>query len=347
METNSTSSENGVPFGKELLKFSIEDSLESISILFQTIKEYREYADKDNIAAWFGYIHDIFSILGLNMIKISQRLFKLQDMGVNQEPKALVCIVGPYENYESIAYEVTWESYLLYASKYHNLDWVILTNGLQFKVINFSEDQEKRKSFQMEFDEAIQKGNIDSFFTFYKILNVISHFPINNVAHTVTGKKLKTKGEDQDQPNVKSLRLEFWAQFLERANQRTNIFAGKRPIVSNSLVIGSGVKGISFYPIVNNDDSRIGIYIDNGNYEWNKKLFDYLFQHKSEIESKTGSSMEWLRYENHRASLINLVINRNKLRDKEYWDETQEILLDKTLKIIGVFKPLLQNYFGR
>ena len=57
--------------------------------------------------------------------------------------------------------------------------------------------------------------------------------------------------------------------------------------------------------------------------------------------------MEWLRFENHRASLINLVINRNKLRDKEYWDETQEILLDKTLKIIGVFKPLLQNYIGR
>ena len=73
MENNSTITENGLFIGKELLKFSLEDSLESISILFQTIKEYREYADKDNIAAWFEYIHDIFSILGLNMIKISKR----------------------------------------------------------------------------------------------------------------------------------------------------------------------------------------------------------------------------------------------------------------------------------
>lgn len=346
MDINSPITAKGLISGKELLKFSLEDSLESISILFQTIKEYREYADKDNIAAWFEYIHDIFSILGLNMIKISQRLFKLQDMGVDREPKALVCIVGPYENYESIAYEVTWESYLLYAAKYHKLDWVILTNGLQFKVINYSEDQEKQKFFQMEFDEAIQKGNINSFFTFYKILNVINHFPKKSGPSTGNGSNSKTKGNDQDSSDLKTLRIGFWAQFLERANQRTNIFAGRKPKESNTIGMSSGVRGVRYYPTANANDSRVGVYIDNGNYEWNKEFFDYLYQHKSEIETTLGSNLDWLRSEKYRASAIELLINRNSLKDKESWIETQDALIDNTLKMMAVFGPLLQKHSG-
>lgn len=344
MENNFTITENGLFMGKELLKFSLEDSLESISILFQTIKEYREYADKDNIAAWFEYIHDIFSILGLNMIKISQRLFKLQDMGVDHEPKALVCVVGPYEDYENIAYEVTWESYLLYASKFHKLDWVILTNGLQFKVINYSEDQEKQKFFQMEFDEAIQKGNINSFFTFYKILNVINHFPKKSEPSASSGVNSKTKGNDKDTKDTRSLRIEFWAQLFERAKQSTNIFAGRKPTESNTIGISSGVGGVRYYPTANINDARVGLYIDKGNYDWNKKFFDNLYQHKSEIETTLGSNLDWLRSEKYRASAIELLINRNSLKDKESWVETQEALIDNTIKMVAVFGPLIQKY---
>jgi len=346
MENNSTITENGLFIGKELLKFSLEDSLESISILFQTIKEYREYADKDNIAAWFEYIHDIFSILGLNMIKISQRLFKLQDMGVDHEPKALVCVVGPYEDYENIAYEVTCESYLLYASKFHNLDWVILTNGLQFKVINYSDDKEKQKFFQMEFDEAIQKGNINSFFTFYKILNVINHFSKKSGPSAGVGSTSKGKMDDQDSSNLSSIRMEFWAQFLERAKERTNLFANRKPKASNQMGLRSGITGVRINPTANANDTRVEVYIDNGNYDWNKNIFDYLYKHKSDIETELGSSLEWLRSENYRGSAIEFIINRNSLRDKEFWIGTQDALLDNTLKLIAVFRPLLQSYPG-
>lgn len=346
MDNNSPITEKGLITGKELLKFSLEDSLESISHLFQTIKEYREYADKDNVAGWFQYIHDIFSILGLNTIKISERLFKLQDLGVDHDPKALVCIVGPYENFEYIAYDVTWESYLLYAAKYHRLDWVILTNGLQFKVINYSDDVEKQKFFQMEFDEVVEKGNINSFFTFYKLLNVINRVSKKNGPSAGVGSTSKGKGDDQDLSDLGSLRLEFWTQFLERAKERTNLFANRKPKSSNSMGISSGLTGVRINPTANSNDTRTEIYIDNGNYDWNKNLFDYLYQHKSEIETTLGSELEWLRSENYRASSIELIINRDSIRHEEFWVQTQEALINNTLKILAVFGPLLKNYPG-
>lgn len=346
MENNSTISDNGLFTGKELLKFSLEDSLESISILFQTIKEYRDYADKENLSDWFQYIHDIFSILGLNMIKISQRLFKLQDMGVDHEPKALVCIVGPYENYQNIAYEVTWESYLLYASKFHNLDWMILTNGLQFKVMNCSDDREKQKFFQMEFDEVIEKGNINSFFTFYKILNVINQIP-NKKLPAETG-SLQLPGEGNKRVLVERhfIRKEFWTEFLERAKTKTSLFNKKSPGVENHFSIGSGKRGISYSCNVNHDNCRIEIYIDNGKYEWNKALFDYFYQHKFEIENALGVSLVWDRLEGNRASVIRFPINGKTLDNKEEWPELQNSLIDNTIKIETVFRPLIQEYPG-
>lgn len=346
MENNSPITENSLFTGKELLKFSLEDSLESISHLFQTIKEYREYADKDNVAGWFQYIHDIFSILGLNTIKISERLFKLQDLGVDQDPKALVCIVGPYENFEYIAYDVTWESYLLYAAKYHRLDWVILTNGLQFKVINYSDDVEKQKFFQMEFDEVVEKGNINSFFTFYKLLNVINRVSKKNGPSAGVGSTLKGKGDDQDLSDLGSLRLEFWTQLLERAKLKTNLFAYKKPKTSNQIGISSGITGVRFHPTANMNDTRVEIYIDNGNHNWNKALFDYLFLHKPEIETALGSELEWLRSENYRASAIEYIINRYSLKKKELWSESQEALIENTVKMMEIFGPLLQKYSG-
>lgn len=346
MENNSPITENSLFTGKELLKFSLEDSLESISHLFQTIKEYREYADKDNVAGWFQYIHDIFSILGLNTIKISERLFKLQDLGVDQDPKALVCIVGPYENFEYIAYDVTWESYLLYAAKYHRLDWVILTNGLQFKVINYSEDQEEQKFFQMEFDEAIQKGNIDSFFTFYKILNVINHFSEKKLPSELSSSHVKGEGTKRVLVERHFTRKEFWTQFIAKAKTKTNLFNKKSPGFENYFAIGSGKRGISYSCNVNHDNCRIEIYIDNGKYEWNKALFDYFYQHKLEIENALGVSLVWDRLEGNRASVIRFPINGKSLDNKAEWPELQNSLIDNTIKIETVFRPLIQDYPG-
>ncbi len=137
MDKDNLIQDTGLLESKGVFEFSISESFDSISNLFNTIKEYREFANPDE-NAWFDYIHQFFQILGFNTSKIAPRLFSLQQMGGEQTNLALVCVVGAHESFDQIAYGLNWESYLFYAAKFHQVDWVILTNGLQFKVLNFS-----------------------------------------------------------------------------------------------------------------------------------------------------------------------------------------------------------------
>ena len=173
MDNHELIQDTGLFVGQKLFEFSLTESFEAITNLFQTIKEYREFANPD-AAAWFEYIHQIFYIFGFSTIKVAPRLITLQEMGSNQTPKALVCIIGPKEDFTQIIYGLDWESYLFYAAKFHQVAWVILTNGLQFKVLNFANDDNQQKYFKCELDEIIKNGKTDSFFTLYKIFSVIN-----------------------------------------------------------------------------------------------------------------------------------------------------------------------------
>jgi len=328
---------------KELLNFSIAESLESISNLFLTIKQYRDYADKENVTDWFQYIHDIFNLLGLSTKKISPRLFTLQDMGADPKPKALVCVVGPLENFEDLAFEVTWESYLFYAAKFHNLDWIILTNGLQIKVMNCHTDQEKRKIYEVEFDEMLVTGNINSFFTFYKIMNLINHSPKEITPPEPGLAPSAEKGHKRVLVARHKVRKEFWTQFIDRSRAKTNLFSRKSPGVDNYLGVGSGKMGIVYYCNANYENSRIDIYIDKGDYSWNKAAFDYLYRYKSEIEREFRASLDWLRLDEKRASIIRFPITGLTLQNREAWSELQDSLIDNTIKLEAIFHPLIQG----
>ena len=139
--------DTGLFIGQEVFEFSLDGSFEAITNIFQTIKEYREYADPDE-AAWFEYVHEIFHIFGFKTEKIAPRLISLQEIGAHQTHKALVCIVGPKEDFTQIIFGLDWESYLFYAAKYLQVEWVILTNGLQFKVLNYGDDAAKRNTLR-------------------------------------------------------------------------------------------------------------------------------------------------------------------------------------------------------
>ena len=119
--------DNGFFTGEEIYDFSLKEPFETISSIFTTLQQYREFTNPDDAIAWADYVHMIFHILGFNTEKLAPRLLSLQEMGTAQTPKALVCIIGPNEDFHQIIYGLEWESYLFFASRYFQTDWVILT----------------------------------------------------------------------------------------------------------------------------------------------------------------------------------------------------------------------------
>jgi hypothetical protein len=334
--------DTGLFVGEKLFEFSLTESFESISNLFQTIKEYREYANPDE-SAWFEYIHEIFHIFGFNTSKVAPRLITLQEMGANLAPKALVCIIGPKEDFKQIIFGLDWESYLFYAAKYHHVEWVILTNGLQFKVLNFATDADQQKFFQCELDEIIKNGKTDSFFTLYKIFHVINQ----GASTAVPNQDLQKKSTGQKGQRViverHLVRKEFWTQLLSKSKGRTQLFSRKSPGVHHYLGIGAGKRGLSYNYVITSKNARIDLYIDNGNATWNKNTFDSLIKSKLEIEETFGGSLIWDRLDDKRASVIRFFIEQYGLQEKEKWAQLQDQMIETMIKFEKIFQPLIRK----
>lgn len=342
MENKELIQDTGLFVGQKVFEFSLTESFESITTLFQTIKEYREFASPDD-AAWFEYVHEIFHIFGFNTVNIAPRLITLQEMGANQTPKALVCIIGPKEDFNQIVFGLDWESYLFYAAKFHQVEWVILTNGLQFKVLNYANDANKQKFFKCELDEIIKNGKTDSFFTLFKIFHVINEE--NGEIKSIQDIKLKNNGQKSKRPPLESdfIRKEFWTQLLSKSKTKTNLFSNKTASNRNFLVTGAGKIGYSYNYIIMAENARVELYIDGRDAAWNKSAFDSLLKHKTKIEDAFGASLLWERLEDKRASVIRFSMDQFGLQDNDKWPELQDQMIDAMIKFENAFRPFIQK----
>ncbi len=334
--------DTGLFLGQKFFEFSLTESFDSIMNLLKTIKEYRDYANPDE-AAWFGYIHDIFHVLGFSTNKVAQRLITLQEFGTSQKSKALVCIIGPKEDFEHIVYGLDWESYLFYAAKFHQVEWVILTNGLQFKVLNYANDEDRQKYFKCELDEIIKSGKTDSFLTLYRIFSVINKSaqekeegPKNVAKISLNGKRVLNERQ--------LLQKEFWTLLLSKSRSKTQLFTKKTIPINWYFSVAGGKKGTYYYSFTIGDyQVRMHLYIDNGDSTWNKSVFDTLSKNKSKIEEVFGDSLLWERMDNNRASVIRFIFDQSGLQDKDKWSELQDLMIDSMIKFQLAFRPYLQK----
>lgn len=328
--------DNGLLERREVVEFSLKESFETITTLFQTIKEYRDFSSPEDLSDWFDYIRQIFNILGFRVKSISPRLIQLFPMGSDSEPNAMACLIGPKEDFNNIIPELDWQSYLFYASKYHEVDWVILTNGFKFKILNFAKEEDFKKYIQYEFDEIISKGSVDSFFIVYQLFSMISK------ENERINKNTSSKGEKV--LSKREIRFtKFWTQLLEKSKKLTMLFSNISPGTGNYIGIGGGKSGLSFAYKVNYDESRILFYIDNGNYDFNKNTFDSFFEHKDDIEKAIGASLIWDRLDDKRASVIRQIIADYGLTSEDKWDELQDKLIKAMIKFEGALRPYIQQ----
>jgi hypothetical protein len=150
----------------------LSESFEEITNILSTIKQYRDYQNPDS-ASWKEYVKEFFHILGFSTEEITARLFTLNVMGSNHTPKAIVGFIHPGEDFEDIIPGLTWESHLFLAAKNNQIDWGILTNGLQLKVIHYKSSDNQQATFWPDLDGIIQNEKADTFFTIYKVFSYI------------------------------------------------------------------------------------------------------------------------------------------------------------------------------
>ena len=104
----------------------------------------------------------------------------------------------------------------------------------------------------------------------------------------------------------------------------------------------SGVPGISYNFAAAKSYGRIEIYIDRGDREENKFIYDELFKHKEEIDSLFEGDLVWDRLDNRRASKIQSGIDGNVF-DEEQWDKMIAFMTDAMVSAELAFKKPIKE----
>ena len=117
----------------------------------------------------------------------------------------------------------------------------------------------------------------------------------------------KKKVESQNAENKKrsaSVRLDFWQKFVEYNKEHNGPYAVNMPNSDNWMGKGGiGISGATVNICISKTECRSEIYINSGNKETNKRIFDFFYKHKGKIESELGE-MIWDRLDDNVTSKI-------------------------------------------
>ncbi len=103
----------------------------------------------------------------------------------------------------------------------------------------------------------------------------------------------------------------------------------------------SGKSGIRYIYIIRNNGASLEIYIDKGDFEKNKGIFDELKKYKSEIENAFGNSLVWDRLDENRASVIRYPVSDFGLINEDRWPEIQDQMIDAMIRLEKAFQPYI------
>lgn len=106
----------------------------------------------------------------------------------------------------------------------------------------------------------------------------------------------------------------------------------------------SGVAGVYFNAtFAGKDMARVELYIDAGDVETNKALFDWLLSQKPEIEKRCGTALDWGRLDKRRASRISAVRKAHIEMSDEELDQVRKWQIENLLVFKKVFGPLVRD----
>lgn len=115
------------------------------------------------------------------------------------------------------------------------------------------------------------------------------------------------------------VRLEFWKEFIDEMNTSNNLCSNLNPGKDNWLGIALGWSGVSVNCVVSKNYARTEVYINRGDIDENKRVFDYFADRREVIENDFGAPLEWERMDDKITSRIKFEKREVDLNNREDW----------------------------
>ena len=160
-------------------------------------------------------------------------------------------------------------------------------------------------------------------------------------AYQVQLREKEQKGR-KDRAERYDLRFRFWQGLLACAKSRTPLHSNIAPSEYNWISTSSGVRGLNLNYVIRQDEGSVELYIDRGDSETNKRLFDALKERKDEIETAFGKPLIWQRLEKKQACRICFIVATGGYKDDESkWPLIQEGMIEAMIQLEKALRPAL------
>jgi Domain of unknown function (DUF4268) len=154
----------------------------------------------------------------------------------------------------------------------------------------------------------------------------------------------KVISERRERDGNGAILFRFWQGLLllckERQTRHSNISPGNYHWIGSS----SGIRGLHFNFVVTRDSGAAELYIDRGDTESNKAIFDRLLISREAIEQQFGSSLLWERLDAKRACRIRASIVEGGYRTPDAdWRGLQESMVSAMTRLENALRPQLEQ----
>jgi uncharacterized protein with ParB-like and HNH nuclease domain len=140
------------------------------------------------------------------------------------------------------------------------------------------------------------------------------------------------------------LRRKYWTYALDFIHEAHGdaAFSKVNPSKDNWISGFFGISGFCIECVANYDSARVEIYFGKPEKNDNKKAFDALLTHKSEIESKLGVNLIWNRNDDVKASKVYYQINNVSIENEVDWLQMARFHAEWSKKFYDVIVPYIK-----
>lgn len=130
---------------------------------------------------------------------------------------------------------------------------------------------------------------------------------------------------------------------IQAAHSDTGVFGNVTKSQRNWLSGFFGFRGCSISCVANFDCARVEMYIGNNDKALNKKLFDAVAVHKSEVVATMGTTVLWDRGDDKKSSRIYVELNGISVNNEADWSRMRKFHAEMSKKIYDAIVPYILN----
>lgn len=178
------------------------------------------------------------------------------------------------------------------------------------------------------------------------LMNMEQIIPIKEAEDFVISMANKTREEVETQEQNKerhNIRLNFWKEYLKEIHTVSTLYQNVSPSKDSWIGCGSGMSSVGYNSVATRNYIRIELYINSGDKDNNKAIFDALESKKNKIETEFGEPLTWERLDNNITARVKFELNNVSIFNEQDWSKMIAFMVDAVPRFERAFKKRIQE----